>query len=298
MGSKKKKKLPAKKVSKKSIAKKRTQGKPPQTMAMVTVPIEQIQKVETYKGKMSVIPTPLTELQIRHLVAPTPDYAVLNRPGKGGKNFDYIPVWYFRKKLNFTFGWMHDFEILGERVDGDFITVKGKLTIKDKAGKEMISKTDFGGHPVTYKKDMAHKPENYLDISNDFKAAASDCLKRCAVQLGIGLDVYSKGDYTNPDQPEAPVSGPVKVQQASPAQHPTQAKVVEAKAVVSSSVDYVDKLNKKLEEHGYKTNTQKAEFVFMRTSIRLSAKKWAELSQKDAQVIIGALARINAAKRK
>jgi thioredoxin-related protein len=166
----KKKKLPVRKVSKKSIAPKKPKGKSrvaSQTMAMVTVPIDQIQKVETYKGKMSVIPTPLTELQIKHLVAPTPRNVVLKRPGKGGKQFDYIPGWYFRKKLNFTFGWMHDFEILGERIDGDFITVKGKLTIKDKAGKEMISKSDFGGHPVTYMKDKPHKPEHYLDISNE-----------------------------------------------------------------------------------------------------------------------------------
>lgn len=173
-------------------------------MALVTIPYEQITKPETYNGHLSVIPTPFNERQLLRMIRKTPQEVVLSRPGKGGKQFDYIPGWWFRKELNFTFGWMHDFEILTERIDGDFITIKGKLTIKDKTGKEMITKTDFGGHPVNYKKDTAHKPENYVDISNDFKAAATDCLKRCAVQLGFGLDVYSQGDYQQGDQPIQP----------------------------------------------------------------------------------------------
>ena len=34
-----------------------------------------------------------------------------------------------------------------------------------------------------------------LSIGNDLKAAATDCLKKCAVSLGIAADVYNKAEF-------------------------------------------------------------------------------------------------------
>lgn len=300
-----KKKPAAKRVPKKPSTKRVPKPQPAVNsgMAMVTIPYEQISKPETYNGHLSVIPTPFNERQLLRMIRKTPQEVVLKRPGKGGKQFDYIPGWWFRKELNFTFGWMHDFEILTERIDGDFITVKGKLTIKDKTGKEMITKTDFGGHPVNYKKDMPHKPENYVDISNDFKAAATDCLKRCAVQLGFGLDVYSQGDYQQGDQPLQP-QVPQNFKQGSnvhvmeiPKDKPVESSAkkpqVEKPRTQAQPVqtDYIAKLNKYLDEHpkGPFTVREKIQFVKERTKIFIP--NWGAMQQLQAQLIIATLIR-------
>lgn len=161
-----------------------------QSGVMAVIPYSEISKPETHKGKYSLVPTILNEVQIKSIIAPTPKHIIKTRPGKGGGQWDYVPGWWFKKKLNFVFGFMHDFEILGERVDGDFITVKGKLTIRHPKGGIIASKTDFGGAAIKYKKGT----KDYLDLPNDFKAAATDALKRCAVQLGFAMDVYGKGE--------------------------------------------------------------------------------------------------------
>lgn len=189
--------MPKKKVAKRTKrATKRV--KPAQqhpAMAMAIVPYQEIAKPEMHAGKLSMVPTPFTDRQLQAIVAPTPAHIIKKRPGKGGGEWDYIPGWWFKKKLNFVFGFGYDFEILGERVDGDFITVKGQLTVKDpKSGQTLAVKNDYGGAEVKYHKNKPHTPVNYLDISNDFKAAATDALKRCAVQLGFAMDVYGKAE--------------------------------------------------------------------------------------------------------
>ncbi len=157
--------------------------------AMAIIPFSEIAKPEMYKSKYALTETNLSTLQIESIIAPTPKQVVMTRPGKGGGNWDYVPGWWFKKKLNFVFGFHWDFEIVGERIDGDFVTVKGKLIVYDsKAMKPMATKMDYGGAEIKYRRDT----KQYLDISNDFKAAATDCLKRCAVQLGIAMDVYGK----------------------------------------------------------------------------------------------------------
>ena len=158
------------------------------------IPYSQIATPETYQGKYTVVPTTLTEQQILQIIAPTPKEIIKSRPGKGGGTWDYVPGWWFKKKLNFVFGFNWDFEILGERIDGDFITVKGKLIVKHpKTGQIQASKSDFGGSEIKYRKNT----KQYLDISNDFKAATTDCLKRCAVQLGFCMDIYGKNEAKN-----------------------------------------------------------------------------------------------------
>lgn len=161
---------------------------------MAVIPYSEIQKVETYKGKFSMVASQLNERQVMAIIAPTPPQAIQSRPGKGGGNWNYVPGWWFKKKLNFVFGfdgW--DTIVEGERVDGDFITVKGKLVIHNtKTGKPIVTKSDYGGAAIKYFKDKPHVPANYLDFPNDFKAAQTDMIKRCCVQLGFCMDVYGK----------------------------------------------------------------------------------------------------------
>jgi len=290
------------KTSKKTTKRKPVKQRKTQTknivsgnMAMAMVPYAEINQVETYKGKMSIVPTPFTENQIMQLIRPTPSNVILKKPGKGGGTFNYIPGWWFKKKLNFVFGWMHDFEILGERIDGDFVTVKGKLTIKNAKGQPMVSKMDFGGHPIQMKKNGG----GYLDISNDFKAAATDCLKRCAVQLGIGLDVYSGGDYTNPNQPEAPLDGPVQIIQEQPQTAKSEAKrpVIDA-APVAVQVDHVKRLSDHLAHKAGTTPAQKEAYIKKVLGpancekYKLLMKKG--LGQQHAQQILGSVLKAEA----
>lgn len=175
----------------------------PQQGVMAIIPLSEIQKPEMHKGKYHLTPSRLTEQQIVSIIAPTPKHIIKKRPGKGGGEWDYIPGWWFKKKLNFVFGfdgWST--EITGERIDGNFITVKGRLIIHNtKDGKPMISKDDYGGASIKFLKGQPRKPENYLDLPNDFKAAQTDLIKRCCVQLGFAMDIYGKSESMDAGQP-------------------------------------------------------------------------------------------------
>ena len=39
--------------------------------------------------------------------------------------------------------------------------------------------------------------QNPVDLGNDLKGAASDCLKKCAADLGVAADIYNKDDFTD-----------------------------------------------------------------------------------------------------
>jgi len=196
------KKIKKTKKPKKTVSRKRKVVAPAQPGAMAIIPYSEIAKPETYQGKYTLIPTLFNERQIMSIIAPTPKNIIKQRPGKGGGKWDYVPGWWFKKKANFVFGFSHDFDILGERVDGDFITVKGKLTVRNpKTGAVIASKSDYGSAAIKYCKGCKHTPENYLDIGNDFKAAQTDCFKRCMVQFGFAMDVYGTGEMHDNDIP-------------------------------------------------------------------------------------------------
>jgi hypothetical protein len=255
---------------------------------MAIIPYSEIQKPEVYKGKYTLIPTPFNDLQIKAIIAPTPTQIIKQRPGKGGGNWDYVPGWWFKKKLNFVFGFSHDFEIIGERVDGDFITVKGKLTVKNpKTGQLIAAKTDYGGAAIKYLKDRPHKPENYLDISNDFKAAATDSLKRCAVQFGFAMDIYGKSESVQ--------EGYQVSNGGNPPPEIRQATVVSPAPAKKLSIDYKQKLTDYLEDRGQLKDASKIKFIQDRALIKVYDYK--EIKPAMAQVILAQLARGEATKK-
>ena len=111
------------------------------------------------------------------------------------------------------FGWDWDFEIIDEKIMHDEVIVKGKLTCRSNGktivkmqfgNKDLIYKTetrnDENGKPITeikYGKEQPKKfkSETALSIGNDLKAAATDCLKKCAAEIGIASDIYNKEDF-------------------------------------------------------------------------------------------------------
>jgi len=111
------------------------------------------------------------------------------------------------------FGWDWDFEILDEKILHGEVVVKGKLTCRSN-GKTIV-KMQYGNKDIVYKTEKVFnddgtpkmiqkygknvqetKPTDIpLSIGNDLKAASTDCLKKCAAEIGIAADIYNKEDF-------------------------------------------------------------------------------------------------------
>ena len=140
------------------------------------------------------------------LSMPTPTHHIKNRVGKGGSDWKYLPISRVIERLNLAFGCAWSFTVNSKEKAGDEVIVEGSLIVNLDGDK--VVKTDFGVHEVQYKNvpklDENGKPipkkagsdevimvksDIPLSLGNDYKSASSDCLKRCAAQFGIGLDV-------------------------------------------------------------------------------------------------------------
>ena len=131
----------------------------------------------------------LNASQLALLLKKTPKQYVHTRPAKGGGTWDYVSGGYVRKVLNLMFGWDWDFEVVSEQVVGKQVIVKGKLTCR--VNGRQIVKMQFGCKEVICRSGT----ETPLNLGNDFKAAATDALKKCAAELGIAADIYNKQDF-------------------------------------------------------------------------------------------------------
>lgn len=80
------------------------------------------------------------------------------------------------KMFNWQFRW--------EQVEGQKWAVKGFLKVRQGTDAEWITREDVG-----YPQEMKRKKG--IDDSEWLKDAVSDALKRCAVQFGIGRELYS-----------------------------------------------------------------------------------------------------------
>jgi hypothetical protein len=132
--------------------------------------------------------------QLALILKKTPAQYVKARPAKGGGTWDYVTGGYVKKCLNLMFGWDWDFEIIEQMVMHGEAIVKGKLTCRSN-GKEIV-KMQFGNKDIMYRKDVDKDGNRQpLSIGNDLKAATTDCLKKCAAEIGIASDIYNKEDF-------------------------------------------------------------------------------------------------------
>ena len=133
----------------------------------------------------------LNEQQLGHLLKHTPEKYKRKRPAKGGGQWTYVTGGYVKKCLNLMFGWNWDFEIVDEQImiEAKEVIVKGKLTCRSNG--ETIVKMQYGNKEIMLKKNT-NIP---LSIGNDMKAAATDCLKKCAAEIGIAADVYNPEEF-------------------------------------------------------------------------------------------------------
>ena len=137
--------------------------------------------------------------QLQVLLSNTPVQYVKRRPAKGGGTWEYVTGGYVKKCLNLIFGWDWSFEIIDEKImiDSGEVVVKGKLTCNTN-GKSIV-KMQYGNKDIVFKNEVIEgkkqKSKIPLSIGNDMKAAATDCLKKCASEIGLAADIYNKEDF-------------------------------------------------------------------------------------------------------
>lgn len=126
--------------------------------------------------------------QIVMLVQKTPTQHIHARKGRGGQTFKYATTSYVQKVLNEAFGWAWSFQVVSKELIGNQVVVQGRLTVINKETLQpMIIKEQFGGAEVKYLKGT----DIPVDLADDFKAAASDALKKAASLLGVSADLYA-----------------------------------------------------------------------------------------------------------
>lgn len=193
---------------------------------------QQIDKLQLDISQVTRTTSLLNQNQIQKIWNSTPSRFKYQRPAKGGGSWTYIKGSYVRKVLDSVFGFNWSFEVettLAEAFEVAKLTgavvVKGTLIGRVKSDGEWVElrKTQFGRADVKWEmtaattetgtviyetdKNDRRKPKRVrkideytkspipLDLGNDFKAAATDALKKCASLLGIGADVYEADEF-------------------------------------------------------------------------------------------------------
>ena len=128
------------------------------------------------------------EDQVNALSLRTPEQYIMQRKGRGGMTFDYVETNYVLGRLNATFMFDWDIEILDKIIDkeNDQIAINVRLTVRFADGK-VVKKDAWGGSEIKRLKEN----KKIMDIADDLKAAESDATKKAASMLGICWDVYS-----------------------------------------------------------------------------------------------------------
>lgn len=130
----------------------------------------------------------LTEDEMRRLQADFPDSAF--RPGAGGKdNLIYIEHAYLRDRLNEVFGPGQWSIIPRSRWSEDFVTSKGKKGVRIYVEAMLCVRGCFVGEAIGDMDYYKNDATNYGDAVEGAKTAA---LRRCAKELGIGLQAWKK----------------------------------------------------------------------------------------------------------
>ena len=193
---------------------------------------QEIEKLQLDISQVTRTTSLLNQNQIQKIWNSTPARYKYQRPAKGGGSWTYIKGSYVRKVLDSVFGFNWSFDVdttLAEAFEVAKLTgavvVKGTLIGRVKNDGEWVElrKTQFGRADVKWEmtaattetgtviyetdKNGRRKPKRVrkideytkspipLDLGNDFKAAATDALKKCASLMGIGADVYEADEF-------------------------------------------------------------------------------------------------------
>ena len=112
-------------------------------------------------------------------------------------------------------------------------------------------KMQFGNKDIMYKRDVDKDGNRIpLSIGNDLKAATTDCLKKCAAEIGIAADIYNKEDFKeikvalNNSLPELVEIYNLKKDLVSPEEQINFERIIENKEKLSykKAIDFLNKL--------------------------------------------------------
>jgi hypothetical protein len=113
---------------------------------------------------------------------------IKQRKGNFGDMIDYVETHAVIQRLNDSFEGQWSFEIITQEKEGSEVIVLGKLTV------EGVSKTQFGSNKISLS-----KAGEVISIGDDWKAAGSDSLKKCASLFGVGLHLYGAEKKEQPE---------------------------------------------------------------------------------------------------
>jgi len=144
-----------------------------------------------YVGEDKVKIAQTKKAQIELLASLTPKKYIKQKPGRGGMTLDYVEANYVTARLNATFMFDWDVDVLETQILKEIgqIATQVKLTARF-ADKTTVSKTAWGGAEIK-KFSGGPKKGDVIDISDDLKASQSDAIKKAASMLGVCWDVYS-----------------------------------------------------------------------------------------------------------
>lgn len=220
-----------------------------------------------------------SKAQVLALFARTPREYIYTRPAKGGGTWEYAPGAYFRKVLNYIFGFNWNFKILDIEEKYGQISVTGRLTVKDEHGNE-VYKEQAGRADIKLKKDTKIP----MDYGNDKKAAITDCFKKCASEFGIASDIYSKNEYKDVGVEFRDEEVPAKPDIVQTAPKTAEKIVVDT----GLDTDYTAKLKEQVKKMAKKpkmNNQEIIDFINQKLDTKISSIK----SKAAAQILLAQL---------
>lgn len=140
----------------------------------------------------------LTVAQITEIRKPTPPEEIKIETDDNGNEYKTVSGNYIKRKLNIIFGWDWDFQIIDkERYSGE-VMVTGRLTIR--TNDKTIIREQFGGHKlINQTSSDSNITRSYaINISDAFKSAATNSLKKCSSEIGMCWDIFNQ---KRPDKP-------------------------------------------------------------------------------------------------
>lgn len=116
----------------------------------------------------------------------TPSKHVKIRPGRGGKSVQYVTGEYMKRCATIMTNGRWGSTIDSIEVIGNTVVCVGSVSLTTDTG-EIIKISQAGGSEIKCKKGT----DKIIDISDDYKSAITDMVKKCLSEIGIAHDVYS-----------------------------------------------------------------------------------------------------------
>jgi len=165
------------------------------------------------------------------------------------------------------------------------IWVQGELTVKNSKSEMTITKTQFGRAEVKYLKTDPTIP---VDIGNDYKAAATDCLKKCAAEFGIASDVYGKAEFKELGVEVVDDELPIRKSEVIVSRPVVVEKKEDPNIKVGFSADYAEKLKAQIiKMNNGKAMTERQMLDFLNDKLKMKLTKIT--SGASAQMLLAQL---------